>query len=145
MNASLSRAELLVNAHITARQAELDATALTARAACVAALRAAIAAETPGSCEAERELCLAVASHVSVGRESDGYPELCITDEARKLIGRAVAADVVRSANGKVYIGQVAYYGDLRGIDDNGPFEAAWSADCRAWDAASRYRAANKR
>lgn len=143
MTASLSRAELLVAAHVTARQAELDSAATVARAACIAAFRAAIAAEIPGSSEAEREVCLAVASHVNVGRASDGYPELSLTSEARKLLARAVAAGVLRADQNRVHVGQVTYYADLSGIADKGPFAAAWSADYAAWDAADCYRAKN--
>ena len=145
--ASLSRAELLVAQHVTAHQAELDVAAVAARAAFIAALRTALSTETPGSTEAERELCTAVATHVTVGR-ADGFPAIETSTEARELIRQAVAAGVLRTSGqgprATVYVGQIGYYSDLSGIEEKGPVaSAAWRDDYAAWDAATRYRATN--
>lgn len=142
MTTSLSAAELYLANHVTAHQAALDQAATAARAECISAMRQAIATAPEGTSDETRDLLLALAGHVSVGRAGDDYPELSMTPEAYSLIRRARAAGLLGADENSIVVGTVRFYSDCSGFASKGSAESAWSADYDAWDAARRYRAA---
>jgi hypothetical protein len=141
---TITQADLAITKFIDARQAELDQAAATARVACIAEFRLAILEGSAGRTEAYQLVAETVASLVSVGRDSDGYPELVIPEEAKQLLKRASKAGVVPS-NGRLELGSLRIYWDMSGISEKGSLSPAWQADYEAWNAAKNYREVTKR
>lgn len=151
MSTTIASANLAVTRHIDARLAELETAAHAARVACIAAIRAALAYGAGQAPEAERLVQLASAESVTVGRESDGYPDVKLSSDATELVMRAIAAGVLTQVSRdhygpKVAIGATLYQGGLSNGSDLGTEGyAAWQADYAAWDALRIYRTAVKR
>lgn len=128
------------------KQAALDAAAASARAANVAATRAALQNLVPET-DPFRPVAELLAATLSIGRESDGFPERTVSQEATQAYCAAVRV-LVGSYLPKERTGglldvvstHVGEYGI--GLDLDRVAVAARSADYAAWDAARNFRAA---
>ena len=113
----------------TARQqAELDTAQHTAArlndVATRDAIRAWESAESP-----YKPVVEALAHHLQIGRESDGYPTLSIPDDIKKLLKASIAAGMAPRA----------LYSDASGFETH-PAPAKWDAHYAAWGTADSYR-----
>lgn len=151
MSTIIASASLAITRHVDDRLAELETAAHAARVACLAAIRAALAHGADQAPEAERLVQLAAAESVTVGRESDGYPDVKLSSDATELVMRAIAAGVLTEVSRNHYgpkaaIGATLYQGGLSNGSDLGTEAyAAWQADYAAWEALRTYRKAVKR
>lgn len=120
-----------------ATQTTLDAAAVSARAACVAGLRALalqdIAPDSPAY-----PVAALLAQTITVGRD-DGYPEITIPETTRAVLRAAIAAGIIAKDDGYVQLGQLSLHRDCSGLYNK---PACWDADFDAWDRASTYRSA---
>jgi hypothetical protein len=116
-------------------QADLDAVAVKAREANIAALRSAIMGGVQED-SPTYSVCALLAHTVTIGRE-DGYPEVNMPEDTKSVLSAAKQAGMFRRRYGHVCIGETEWYADLSGMAVNLPSHVI---DCDAWDSAKKYR-----
>ena len=127
-NYSLAVADL--HSIATARQAELDRAYEQAMADMHAAYLRSIS-EAAAADPALTHVCSVLATGLSTRRDSDGYPIVHISDEARALLRAARAIGLTGSVG-------VVLYSDCSGESGSGLPDRGVAY--RAWDAAQSYR-----
>jgi hypothetical protein len=132
-----TRAIAAIRSESERKQADLDAAAASARAHCIATLRAmcleGIEEGTPA-----HAVCSLVAHTLTVGRD-DGYPVVSIPQETRAVVVAAIHAGILPSR--PLMIGAVHWHSDLSGLSSD---PSCQRDDYLAWDAAQVFRAAQK-
>jgi hypothetical protein len=133
-----------VREYAEAYQSELDKTAAMLRAETIARLRAdamiGIDADDP-----RHPICALVAQTLTVGRDSDGYPEISIPKETQAVIRAALDAGIItpyeRVNRGRFLLGKIDFT-SLSNPNINDYRPQYLTADYDAWNAAKTFRAA---
>lgn len=117
------------------RQAELDSAAAAARQNTIAELRR-LAVEGVPEDSTARAVCELVAHSVTVGRESDGYPEMRVPQEVAAVVWAAVDARIIKTHDNRAIVGRLKIY-KCGGIYEDMPEK---QRDFLAWNEAREFR-----
>lgn len=121
-----------IETHVAAKQAELDAAAAKARTENLAAYRAAVMEGAYPEAE-DYSIRLLLSQTLTIGRDTDGYPEVIIPQDTARLLLAAQDAGMI-----SLTIGTLTCHPGFSGFRFNLPI--VWEADYNAWRAATVYR-----
>lgn len=128
--------KLIIANKVTTEQALLDRIAAETRIAYLTAFRdALVEGETGDRLTIAREIA------ASVTIETEGYPNILLSDEARGVLVAAKKAQIL--GNGYI-LGSVEWYIDMSGISRLGSASKAKEAAVTAHENARSYRIANR-
>lgn len=136
-----NQAVTVIREHAVTTQAQLDKAADEARAANLVAHQK--ACTTNCTSTAEEMVGHLVAQTLTIGRASDGYPQVELPDSTKELLKAAIAADILKLGNyyhkDHIALGTLYLYGGGSGFCSAPETQAV---DVNAWNAARTYRQA---
>ena len=142
MSLEFAAKQTVVN-HVMETQLQLDMAAASARMISQVRIKE-LAVDGIPIDSRQRPIAEFLADGIIVGRESDGYPAVCITSEARDVMRGAVNAELFRMVDRFVQVGSLSFYHDFSGLNTNRNIDFL-SDDYKAWNAAREYRAKNSK